>query len=692
MTNFLVEIHTEELPPKALLKLAESFREGIKKGLADAELTFSDAEFFATPRRLAVKVNQLMEKQADNIVERRGPAWVAAFDDKGKPTQACLGFAKSCGVSVEELMTLENPQGKWVGFKQKVAGKTVQELLPNIVQNALNALPIPKRMRWGNNSVEFVRPVHSVILLYGSKVIDAEILGCRSGNITAGHRFLCKKPLKISNADDYADILEKKGFVIADFEKRKNKIIEQVNSLIEKDERVDINDDLDLLEEVTSLVEWPVALLGKFDSDFLKVPQEILISAMKSHQRYFPLTNIRRELVAKFIVICNIESNNTQQVIDGNERVLRARLSDAAFFYQMDNKIKLIDRVDKLSTVVYQEKLGTLLNKVNRLAHLSGYIARKLGFSSKEITFAEEAGKLSKADLTTELVGEFPELQGVVGYYYAQNNVDEVVARAIRDQYLTKVAEEPSEPVTRALALADRLDHLVGFFGMGLIPTGEKDPFALRRAAIMLINFLKFGPNLDLYDSLQRAVELYDDQKLVLTNKNVVPEIWNFILDRIRSLYRSQGISAGVVSSVLVLDRRSIFDIDSRIKAVNKFKELPQAEALSIANKRVSNILSKYEKPIELKSVDSNLFEHESERVLANELSKQADAIAALAQKSEYEKILTHLAELRDPVDQFFDHVLVMAEDQKLRENRLLLLKKLRELFLQVADIALLQQ
>jgi len=690
MRDFLVEIHTEELPPKSLYRLATHFLQEIQTRLTQAELSFETAEFFATPRRLAVLVKKLQDKQKDSIVERRGPALTAAFDSAGNPTPACTGFAKSCGVTPEKLITLKNPQGEWVGFKQTVKGKSVKELLPTIIQQALSALPIPKRMRWNDGTIEFVRPVHSVILLYGDKVIPADILGCRADRKTRGHRFLSKGWVSIASPATYLETL-KNQFVIADFDERKESIRTQTIDTVKKSlgntaEAV-IQDAL--LDEVTGLVEWPYAICGSFDKDFLAVPQEAIMSAMQDHQRYFPIVDKQGKLLPNFIAISNIKSKDISHIIHGNERVLRARLSDAAFFFETDKKIKLADRVDILKTMVFQHKLGSLFAKTERLEMLAGTLAETMGLSTVN---TKQAARLAKTDLTTQLVGEFPELQGMAGYYYAlAENLPQEVAEALYEQYLPRFSGDklPVTPIGCILAISDRIDTLVGVFGINQQPTGDKDPFGLRRAALGVLRILIENKiNLDLAELLLSAKQYYENK---LENTNVVPEVLTFMLERLKPWYQEQHISADVLAAVTALNITRPYDLHLRIQAVQSFKKLPEATALCIANKRVSNILSKYEENIASNEIDSALFEHDAEKELAKELQAQQDSIISLSSAGNYAEILTRLAALREPIDTYFDKVLVMTDDKTRRENRLLLLKKLRELFLHVADIALLQ-
>jgi len=686
--DFLVEIHTEELPPKALHRLGINFLTEIKTRLDKLELRYRGAEFFATPRRLAVLVKKLAAKQADTIIERKGPSLEAAFDQAGKPTPACAGFAKSCGVTPEKLITIKTPQGVWVGYQQAVAGKNIQEILPVIVQQALAALPIPKRMRWGESSVEFTRPVKSVVMLYGSEIIDAEILGCRTNRLTRGHRFHSKGWISIAKPTSYVKALERQ-YVVADFLKRKEIIRQAIDEVV-----VAINQNLqavideNLLDEVTGLVEWPVAVCGNFDEKFLEVPSEALIAAMQDHQRYFPVINQHKKLMPYFVTISNIQSHDMQGVIAGNQRVLRARLADAAFFFATDKKRCLADRVEDLKNMVFQAKLGTLFDKSQRIAVLAVHIAQKIQTDDKK---AARAGLLAKTDLTTQMVGEFPELQGVMGFYYAQHDGEgEAVAHALNEQYMPRFSGDalPATLLGCVLALADRLDTLVGIFGINQIPTGDKDPFALRRAALGVLRILiEKKLNLDLRDLIEFAAERYAGK---LENRDVLMQVLNFVFERLKPWYQDQGISPDVFASVAALNISNPYDIHLRIQAVQHFKNLPEAESLSIANKRVSNILAKSDNGMDAHHINEKLFEHDAERALVLKLAEKQNAISTFSANGNYTEVLAQLAGLRQPVDDFFEHVMVMAEDKSRRENRLLMLKKLRELFLYVADIALL--
>jgi glycyl-tRNA synthetase beta chain len=692
MRDFLVEIHTEELPPKTLKRLATHFLQEVESRIKQAGLNFETAHYFATPRRLAVLVKKLVEKQADSVVERKGPAIQAAYDKEGNPTPACLGFAKSCDIDPKRLITLKTAQGEWVGFKQAVKGKTVRELLPTIVKDSLASLPIAKRMRWGDNTIEFVRPVHSVIMLYGDKVISGDILGLKADRKTHGHRFLSKAWISIPSAATYEEILENQ-FVIADFERRKTLIRHEIDVAVLNTlgEQASAVVDEALLDEVTGLVEWPVAMCGSFDETFLNVPKEALISAMQDHQRYFPIVDKKTNkiLLPNFITIINIKTKSPMHVIAGNERVLRARLSDAAFFYTTDKKTKLEERVESLKNIIFQAKLGTLFDKSERIKKLAVFMAQTLSIDKAQ---TELASMLAKTDLTTQLVGEFPELQGIAGYHYAiEEKLPGDVPLALKEQYHPRFSGDvvPTTPLGSIIAIADRLDTLVGAFGINQIPTGDKDPLGLRRAALGVLRILIENKiNLDLQTLVEQAFEAYSHP---LANKETVPQVLHFMLERLKPWYQEQLITPDVIAAVSALNITKPYDMHRRILAVQGFKNLPEAAALSVANKRVSNILSKYEEAIVASTIDSSLFENDIEKTLATQVADMHGSISSLSNEGEYPEILTKLASLREPVDHYFDKILVMVDNKSLRENRLLLLKQLRGLFLHVADIALLQ-
>lgn len=711
--DFLIEIHTEELPPKALLSLAQAFKLQIQERLQKSELAFEDIKYFATPRRLAVLIKNLAAKQEDQVVERRGPAFRAAFDAKGKPTPACIGFASSCGVTPEELITLKNAQGEWVGYQQKVPGKSIAELLPLMIEQAALMLPIPKRMRWGDHEAEFTRPIRSVIMLYGDQIIEGTILGFPAGRVTHGHRFLANEAIIIPHASAYESLLETEGYVIADFEKRRDKITEYAKQALQDKIKMEGNvlftaqgGDLQLLDEVTGLVEWPVALCGQIDPQFLTIPKEVLISAMQDHQRYFPVVEAKHpdQLLPYFIIISNIKPQDIHRVIHGNERVLRARLADAAFFYETDKKQSLEHRIDNLKGILFQAKLGTLYDKAERLSKLAAMVAitmkvdpmkalRERMLMETGAVHASRAGWLAKTDLTTHMVVEFPELQGVMGYYYAHHDEEpENVAIALKEQYMPRFAGDalPIHPVGQALALADRIDTLTGAFGIHQLPTGDKDPYGLRRAALGIIRILIENQiDLDLKEVIAFALSCYTAK---IENTDTMTQVLDFIQERLRSWYHEQkNVSADVFASVAALHITNPLDMDKRIQAVRTFKKLSEAGTLSIANKRVSNILTKYADVIQATSINPAFFESSAEEELARYLEEKSEDVDRLYHLQQYEEVLLELAELRKPIDNFFDHVMVMTEDKSRRENRILLLQQLRKLFTKVADIALLQ-
>lgn len=691
--DFLIEIQTEELPPKSLLSLAAAFEKNADELLKKAGLSYESVTRYVTPRRLALLIHALAEKQPDQIVEKRGPAVTAAFKEDGSPTPACLGFAKSCGVTPDQLQRLKTTEGEWVGYQVNVPGQAIEKIMPALLAEAVNALPIAKRMRWGDNTVEFTRPVRGVIMLYGDQIIEGSLLGCVAGRTTVGHRFHAPQTLSIPTASAYADVLMKEGKVIADPSVRAEKIALQVKALLTPNEKIcALNDDdlQALTTELIGLVEWPCALRGSFEDKFLRVPKEVLISSMIDHQRYYPIANEQTgALLPAFITISNIESKDAARVVHGNERVLRARLSDAAFFFEADEKTRLETRLDKLANVLYQAKLGTLKEKAERLSQLAAWLAQQLGADAK---LAARAGLLAKADLVTNMVGEFPELQGVMGSYYAtHDNEAPAVALAVREHYYPRFAGDrlPEGLVSLAVALADRLDLLVGYFGIKQFPTGDKDPYGLRRAALGVVRCLvESACDIDLSAALNQAVQLYGTK---LENTNTTADVLSFIQERLRPYYQERGITPDVIAAVLALGIARLNDIDKRIAAVQAFKSMEAALALSAANKRVSNILAKYPDSLEGVNINAALFENEAESNLGKLIEAKEKSLAKSFEAKQYQEALTGLAELREPVDIFFDQVMVMTDDKARRTNRVALLAKLRQLFLQVADIALLQ-
>lgn len=681
--DFLVEIGTEELPPKALKTLGTALADNLVAELAKQELSHSSVSWYAAPRRLAVRINQLAAAQADKVVEKRGPAISAAFDAAGQPTKAAQGWAAGCGITVEQAERLETDKGAWLLCRQQQQGQTTISLLPELVSLALSKLPIAKPMRWGNSDAEFIRPVHTIIMLYGETVVPATILGRTSGNQTYGHRFHAPALVSIKNADAYLPTLEQ-AYVIADYAKRKAYIAEQVAATA-AGLGAQVKPDDALLEEVTSLVEWPAVLVGSFEESFLQVPAEPLISTMKDNQKYFPLLDSAGKLMNKFIFVANISSKDPQQIISGNEKVVRPRLADAQFFFNTDRKVKLAERLDSLKTVLFQQQLGTLAEKSERISQVAGFIASKIGADEQA---AARAGLLSKTDLMTNMVGEFPEVQGIMGMHYARLDGEaEAVALALNEQYMPRFAGDqlPSRLEGAAVAIADKLDSLVGIFGIGQIPKGDKDPFALRRAAIGALRIMveKQLP-LDLVELIDFSQKTFADK---LSNAKVAEEVLDFMLGRFRAWYQDEGYSVDVIQAVLARRPTNPADFDRRVKAVAEFRKLDAAAALAAANKRVANILAKVEGNI-ASTVNAGLLQEEAEKALYAAISAEQ---AYQAKANDYTDALTHLAALREVIDSFFEQVMVNAEDLAVRANRLALLKQLRELFLQVADISVLQ-
>lgn len=686
VNTLLLELGAEELPPSALDTLSDAFANGIQRGLEDAGVTFDNVTAYATPRRLAVQVRELADKQPDRNVERRGPALAAAFKD-GQPTKAAEGFARSCGVTVDQLIHLETDKGTWLGYHEQQAGETIQALLPEIVRKAIGGLPVPKNMRWGASRVEFSRPVHWLVALYGSDVIAAEALGLEASRTTFGHRFHAPDAIQLAHADDYLAALED-AYVLADRDKRRERIREQVLSEAEVQEATAVIDE-SLLAEVSGLVEWPVALTGSFDERFLEVPAECLISSMKANQKYFHLVDDSGQLKPLFITISNIESQDPDQVIQGNEKVIRPRLADAAFFYETDRKRTLASRISMLESVVFQQKLGTLADKARRTSAIAQLIANQIG---GDPALAQRAAELAKCDLVTEMVLEFPELQGIMGHYYAkQDGEPHEVATALEEQYLPRFAADniPHTATGKALALADRLDTLVGIFGIGQRPTGAKDPFALRRASIGVLNILIKGElNLDLRELLACAAEQHRD---LPKTDGLVEDVLTYVMDRFRAWGQEEGISAEMYLAVRARSVTKPLDFARRLRAVKAFAQREEAAALAAANKRVSNILTKQSHDGGAQ-VDASLLSEAAEKNLYHEITNRRESVAPLFAGGHYMEALDTLATLRQPIDDFFDQVMVMADDTAVRNNRLALLASLQALFLEVADISELPQ
>mgnify|MGYP000951640802 FL=1 len=684
--NFLVEIGTEELPPKALKTLATSFADNVEVELNQAGLLFDKIEWFAAPRRLAVKVLNLATQQPSKEIEKRGPAVSAAFDAEGKPTKAAEGWARGCGITVEQAERIATDKGEWLVHRAKIEGQPTKNLLNDIVANALAKLPIPKPMRWADKTVQFIRPVHTVTMLLGDELIEGEILGVASARTIRGHRFLGEKEFDIQHADQYPQLLREKGSVVADFNERKAEILAKSQAKATALGGVaDIEESL--LEEVTSLVEYPNVLAAKFEERFLAVPAEALVYTMKGDQKYFPIYDKDGKLLPHFIFVSNINPEDPTAIIEGNEKVVRPRLTDAEFFFKTDLKQKLVDRLPRLETVLFQQQLGTLKDKTDRIEQLAGEIAKQIGADEAK---AKRAGLLSKCDLMTNMVFEFTDTQGVMGMHYARHDgEDEEVAVALNEQYMPRFAgdELPKSLVASAVALADKFDTLTGIFGIGQAPKGSADPFALRRAALGALRIIvEKNLPLDLEDLVKKSAALFGDK---LTNQNVVADVVDFMLGRFRAWYQDEGIAVDVIQAVLARRPTRPADFDARVRAVSHFRTLDSAEALAAANKRVANILAKAEGDIG--AVDVALCIEPAEQVLAQSVLSLAKEVQPLIAQGEYTAVLDKLAGLRQPVDNFFDNVMVNAEDAKLRQNRLAILNTLQGLFLQVADISLLQ-
>ncbi|MBF8661448.1 glycine--tRNA ligase subunit beta [Pseudomonas putida] len=679
--DFLVELGTEELPPKALATLGDAFLAGIEKGLQAAGLNYTGKSVYAAPRRLAVLIRQLDVQQPDRSINIDGPPLQAAFNAEGEPTQAALGFAKKCGVELADI----DRSGPKLRFSQHIPGKATAGLLPTIVEDSLNDLPIPKRMRWAASREEFVRPTQWLVMLLGDQVVDCTLLSQKAGRQSRGHRFHHPEDVTISAPANYVEDM-RKAYVLADFSERRDLIAKRTAELAMQQEGTAIVPPA-LLDEVTALVEWPVPLVCSFEERFLEVPQEALITTMQDNQKYFCLLDSEGKLLPRFITVANVESRDPKQIVQGNEKVVRPRLTDAEFFFKQDKKQPLETFNERLKNVVFQAQLGTVYDKAERVSKLAAFIAPLIGGDAQR---AARAGLLSKCDLATEMVGEFPEMQGVAGYYYALNDDEpQDVALALNEQYMPRGAgaELPQTLTGAAVAIADKLDTLVGIFGIGMLPTGSKDPYALRRAALGVLRILiEKQLDLDLTGAVQFAVKQYGAK---VKAAGLADQVLEFIFDRLRARYEDEGIDVATYLSVRALQPGSALDFDQRVQAVQAFRKLPEAEALAAVNKRVSNLLSKAEGAI-AEQVEPKYFDNANEFSLYSAIQQADQAVLPMAAARQYSESLARLAALRDPVDAFFEAVMVNAEDAKVRANRYALLSRLRGLFLGVADISLL--
>ncbi len=685
--DFLLEIGTEELPPKTLEQMGKALASNLGESLNQSGLAHGTINGFASPRRLAVLVRELETQQPDQPFEKRGPAVKAAFDADGNATRAAMGFAGSCGVSVDALETVTTDKGDYLVHRGVTPGSAVAELLPAMLSDTVQKLPIAKRMRWGDHSHEFVRPVKWLVMLFGSDTVEATLFGVAAGSATRGHRIHHPDPIELNAPADYESVLETRGKVIADFEKRRSVILAGLEEAAQAQGLVaDIP--RELLDEVTALNEWPVVMGGSFDEAFLRVPPEALVSSMQDHQKYFPLRHEGGDLAARFLFVANLESKDPASVIEGNERVIRPRLSDAAFFWDMDKRERLADRAPNLESVVFQKTLGTLADKSARIRS----VMEKIGAHSDiDVNRIKRAAELAKCDLVTDLVFEFDDLQGIAGYYYALNDCEpEEVALAIRDQYRPGHAGDdlPQNHLGKLLAVADRLDTLVGIFGIGQRPSGTRDPYALRRAALGVLRILLEGNlDLDLRELLGYALAAYEQQDVRLKHQGspLVDEVLKYCMERLRAYYQDRGVSTDIFLSVAASQVSRPVDFDARIRAVQSFSAGRNADTLIQANKRVQNLLQSATVPsIPLPELRARLVsEHERELI---------DAVAQVKEKTDggYQSLLGELSELAVPLDGFFDNVMVNVDDEELRQSRLALLQTVRGLFLEVADVSLL--
>jgi glycyl-tRNA synthetase beta chain len=687
LNNLLIEIGTEELPPKTLTKLAGAFAHNVSAAFSDAEFTFDTVEWYASPRRLALCIKKLATLQKDRVLEIKGPSLAVAFNSNGQPTPAALGWAKSNNVDIADTTTLKTDKGEWLYYQGSKSGQPVAGLIPSLVENALMALPISKPMRWGAGSTQFIRPVHTLTMLHGDQLIEGTVLGLTSSHKVLGHRFQGEPSFVLNHANDYLSRL-REHYVVVDFTERKEIIRKQVIELaMQLEATADLSEAL--LEEITALVEWPVALSAEFEKSFLAVPKEALIHTMKGDQKYIPLLDASGNLKSSFIFISNINSTDPALVVSGNEKVIRPRLADAQFFFNTDKKSTLASHLDSLKTVLFQRQLGTLFDKTQRISELAGIVAETLGTNP---SLAKRAGLLCKADLMTNMVMEFPEVQGVMGMHYALHDGEPVeVAHALNDQYLPRFAGDilPSAPTSMALAIADKVDTLVGIFGIGQLPKGDKDPFALRRAAIGLLRIIVENRlALDLVSLVEASITTFGDKiQTQGLNANVV----DFVLARFKAWYQEQNVAVDVIQAVAEIRPTRPADYAARVEAISEFKLDEAASALAAANKRVANILAKNSVNTH-SEINHRLVEAGSEQGLVAAIEQTEKVLAAYVEVNDYKNALLVLAKLRKPIDNFFEDVMVMVDDEAVRNNRLAALAKLRRLFLTCGDISLLNQ
>lgn len=689
--TLLIELGTEELPPKSLKQLSTSFAKNLEQELTKLGFEFDAVNSFGAPRRLAVAFTQCQRKQADKTVEKRGPAVNVAFNEQGEATPAALGWARGNGISIEQAQRLVTDKGEWLLHKAQVPGQSLDCQLQGALERTIKQLPIPKPMRWGSNTVEFIRPVHTFTVMYGNEVIPLSLLGLQASDQVSGHRFHGDFRVTLDHADNYAELMRSQ-YVLVDYKTRMQAIEAQ---LIKQSESLGLRADYDsaLLEEISSLVEWPVVLQATFEEDFLNVPKEALIYTMKDDQKYVPMLDSEGQLSSTFLFVTNIESKDPQQIIAGNEKVIRPRLSDAKFFFETDKKTSLADKADKLSSILFQKELGTVAEKSARVSEITQILGRLINANAQDQADAKRAANLAKADLVSNMVMEFPSVQGVMGYHYAlHDGENEAVAIAIKEQYLPRFAgdELPQSTAGMLVSLAEKLDTLVGIFGINKIPKGDKDPFALRRSAIGILRILvSFNVNVSLTEIIAQVAKLFTNK---LSNKEVEGQVVAFLLDRLKPFYADRNISGDVVAAVLECEtQQSLSDINQRVMAVADFATASAAESLVKANKRVSNILAKNKISLEsLADINPDFFELPEEHALYESYSKVADSIPVLAKANDYQGVLNQLSAMKDPLDAFFDKVMIMADDQAVKNNRIALASHVRKLFLSVADISVL--
>jgi glycyl-tRNA synthetase beta chain len=683
--HLLFELGCEELPPKTLQQLSHALLNNIKQGMQTAGLDFSNCQAYATPRRLAVIIKDLAVTQPSKTIEKRGPAIQAAFLEDGSPSKATQGFSRSCGTTVEMLHRLKTDKGEWLAFNQVIKGKPSTELIPDLINKSLSDLPIAKRMRWGASETEFVRPVHWAVLLYGEDLIEAEILGIKTGTETFGHRFHAPQAITLKTAAEYPEILYQHGKVIADIAQRKTLIREAAHQAAQAVGGIAYIEEA-LLDEVSALNEWPVPITGNFDARYLDLPAEVLITTMQVNQKYFPVKNVSGELLPHFITFSNIESSRPESIQEGNERVINPRLADAEFFWQQDTKTQLQDRITKLSRIIFQKKLGTLADKTQRLTTLAEFIAQQINADS---SLAKRAAQLAKTDLMTEMVGEFPSLQGVMGHYYALKDGEPIeVAEALEEQYFPKQSGSPTPKSStgQVLSLAEKIDTLCGIFSAGLIPTGDKDPYALRRAALGTLRvIIENKLELDLHRCIDFALQQYSHD---FNREDTRQAVLEFIQDRFKGYCLDNGFKVDEFEAVRAVNPTRPLDFERRLQAVKTFRQMPEASSLAAANKRIRNILKK--STTQPSTQLDNLIEPQEIQLL--KLAKQAaEQIQPLLDQQDYPAVLAYLAQLRNDIDAFFDNIMVMVDDQELRSKRLGLLTLLSDLFLKIADISKLQ-